>query len=95
MGSITAFFVLIREGSKPKFILQLHTNDSITTMKKLKPIIATRIRIKRYALVNQTGDLWNNLLTENRQEIYEAYGCRSVALLDGWKATPVAIYFDI
>lgn len=60
---------------------------------KLTP--TTRTQLKRYALVNQVGDLWNGILKEHLQEIYEAYGSRSAALRDGWKAKLVTVYFNL
>lgn len=55
----------------------------------------TRIRLRRYALVNQAGDLWEGLLKEHPWEVYAAYGSRSAALRDGWTAKSVAIYYAV
>ena len=64
-------------------------------MKSLKSTPTNRIRLKRYALVDQAGNLWDGQLKENPWDVYAAYGSRSAAFRDGWIAKPVAIYFDL
>lgn len=64
-------------------------------MKNSTRVPTTRIRLKRYALVNKAGDLWEGLLKEHPGEVYVAYGSRSAAFRDGWTAKSVSLYFDV
>jgi hypothetical protein len=55
----------------------------------------TRIQKRFYALVNASGEMWDNRLGESRSEIYTEYGSKQAAIEDKWTAKEVTIYYTL